>query len=89
MKSFIFTLLIGIMFTMVYAVPTSNKLKSLQALLQDDDLAEATWKKLAQDDTNDDDDDDDDDDDNLAKMEEAIAQIEEPRTMIELLYCYS
>ena len=68
---------------MVYAVPTSNKLKSLQALLQDNDLAEAAWKKLAQlqDDTND---DDDDDDDNLAKMEEAIAQIEEPR-MIELL----
>ena len=67
---------------MVYSVPTSNKLKSLQALLQDDDLAEAAWKKLAQlqDDTN----DDDDDDDNLAKMEEAISQIEEPR-MIELL----
>ena len=51
LKVFIFTLLIGTMFAMVYAAPASDKPKSLQAVVQDDDLAKvASWlsERLAQ-----------------------------------------
>ena len=83
MKLLIFGLLLGTIFAVAHAEPAPSKLRSLQALLQDDN-----GEKLAvlqQDDDYDDDDydddddddydDDDDDDDDLATLEEAIAQI--------------
>ena len=57
-----------LIFAVAHAEPAPSKLRSLQALLQDDD-----GEKLAV--LQQDDDDDDDDDDDLATLEEAIAQI--------------
>ena len=67
MKFFLLTLLIGTILAAAYASPAPSKLQSLQALLQDDDGEKVALLQ--------DEEDDDDSDGDLAKIEEALAQV--------------